>query len=166
MGARPYDAERCGTCFEGARKEAFIKTAPGGHMIIALPSSINPPAIVRGPSPEASAPTVRLLACTGKTVHEPSSFVISCADYNSELTKTRWTSWNGTNAVGTTTFGLNLCNPYCAASRISFFPDSKVVLSDPVTTRHGRLYSKLVVTYKLHGKSDTFAFSWKGDPSF
>jgi hypothetical protein len=56
--------------------------------------------------------------------------------------------------------------PYCAASKMSYFPKSTVRLTDPVTTKHGRLFSSLVVRYELEGKSKAFNFSWKGDPSF
>jgi hypothetical protein len=118
-------------------------------------------------SASASAPaTVKLLTCTGKTVSEPATFVISCADGNAELTATKWSNWSATSATGVTLFGLNLCTPDFAASSITFFPDSKVRLSAPEVTKHGRLYSSMVVRYKLHGKSETFSFSWKGDPSF
>jgi len=107
-----------------------------------------------------------MLTCAGKTVVKPVGFVISCADANSELTATHWTSWNARGAVGTTRFGLNLCIPYCAASRMSYFPRSTVRLSAPVPTKHGRLFSKLVVAYRLHGKTRKFDFSWVGIPAF
>jgi hypothetical protein len=68
--------------------------------------------------------------------------------------------------VGTTRFALNLCTPYCAASKMSYFPHSTVRLTRPVATKHGRLYSRLVVHYLLKGKATTFSFSWSGDPSF
>lgn len=110
--------------------------------------------------------TVKVLTCGGKTVVKPSTFIISCADANTELTATHWTSWTARSATGTTRFGLNLCNPYCAASKFSFFPGSTVRLSAPVIAKHGRLFSKLTVTYKLHGKTKTLGFSWSGDPSF
>lgn len=107
-----------------------------------------------------------LVSCSGAAVFAPKTFIISCADANSELKATHWTSWTGSRARGTTTFGLNLCDPYCAASRISFFPGSKVALLDPVTTSKGPRFSKLVVSYLLHGKATTFTMSWKGDPTF
>jgi hypothetical protein len=115
-------------------------------------------------APGASA--VKLLACSGATVERPAFFTITCADGYTELTKTHWTNWTATSAHGVTTFGLNLCKPYCAASRISLFPNSTVALSAPRPTKHGKLFSKLVVTYKLHGKISHLTFSWVGDPSF
>lgn len=113
-----------------------------------------------------SASTVKLLTCSNAKVFKPATFVISCADANAELTATHWSTWNATSAAGTTRFALNLCVPYCAASKMSYFPKSTVRLTDPVTTKHGRLFSSLVVRYQLKGKSKTFSFSWKGDPSF
>ena len=109
---------------------------------------------------------MKILTCTDTAVSRPSSFVISCADGNSSLTKTHWSSWNAKSATGITRFALNLCVPTCAASTMSYFPNSTVRLSAPVTAKHGRLFSKLVVRYNYRGKNDSFSFSWIGDPSF
>ena len=113
------------------------------------------------------APSVALHSCSSARSVRPTSFVISCADGNAALTKTTWRSWTAKDASGTTTFALNLCNPYCAASKISYFPESAVVLSTPMTSKkHGALFSKLVVTYTLKGKLQIFTMSWKGTPAF
>ena len=115
----------------------------------------------------AAAVTVKILTCSNTTVAKPTgAFVISCADANAELVRTRWTTWTASRAVGITTFGLNLCTPDCAASKISDFPGSTVVLSAPRSTKHGRLFSSMVITYKLKGKTDHFDFSWIGDSQF
>jgi hypothetical protein len=88
--------------------------------------------------------------------------VVSCADANTLLTSTRWSTWNATGATGTTTFGMNLCMPYCAASPISYFPRSTVRLYAPEKTAHGYFFSQLAVTYEVANKAKTFDFSWKG----
>ncbi|MDA8292065.1 MAG: hypothetical protein M0Z33_10375 [Actinomycetota bacterium] len=142
---------------------------------VALAGSLLSVAAISSPGPAAAASpsraphaavVVRMLTCAGKPVVRPANFVISCADANSELTRTHWTRWTTAGATGITRFGLNLCNPYCSASKISFFPRSVVHLSAPVVTKHGRLFSKLLVTYKLHGKVQHFPFSWAGIPAF
>lgn len=108
-----------------------------------------------------------LFTCHGTVVVKPAKLVLACADANAGLTRTDWTTWDIAHASGTTDFALNLCVPYCAASRISHFPDSKVIASAPVVTKHhGRLFSELVVTYKLNGKVHHYPMSWKGDPAF
>jgi hypothetical protein len=61
---------------------------------------------------------------------------------------------------------MNLCKPYCAASPITYFPNSSVRLSAPDVTKQGRLFSSLVVRYRANGKLKSFRFSWRGDPSF
>ncbi|HUY29971.1 MAG TPA: hypothetical protein VMV02_03125 [Acidimicrobiales bacterium] len=144
-----------------------IAVAAAGSLVYVFGISASGSAAAGGASrsPEAVV-VVRMLTCAGKPVLKPVNFVISCADANSELTATHWTRWTAKEAVGTTRFGLNLCNPYCAASKISYFPKSTVRLSAPVQTKHGRLFSKLVVTYKLHGKARRFPFSWAGIPAF
>lgn len=122
------------------------------------------------PAPARVAQAVavpRAFTCKGTTVVKPKTFVISCADANSELTKTTWKTWTRTAATGTTDFGLNLCKPYCAASKISFFPKSAVRFSVPVHTKHhGLLFSLLVVTYEIQGHTKHFTMSWKGVPDF
>ena len=107
----------------------------------------------------------KVVTCQGTTIARPSTFVVTCADAYTQLTKTRWTSWNSTGAVGVTTFALNLCKPYCAASKMSYFPDSSVRFSAPVSTSRGKLFSLLVVHYKVDGATKTFRFSFRGDPS-
>ena len=136
---------------------------------IALAAALAVPALAIPASSGASnvkASPVKILACTGTTVSRPRDFVISCADANAALTETHWSTWSANRATGTTRFALNLCTPYCAASPMSYFPKSTVRLSAPVTTRHGRLFSKLVVRYIYRGKATSFNFSWAGDPSF
>lgn len=121
----------------------------------------------RSALPSSSTATqAQVLTCAGKLAIEPATFVISCADANAMLGATHWSSWTSAGATGTTTFGLNLCNPYCAASKPSSFPRSTVRLFAPVATKRGELFSKLVVTYKINGKTASYAFSWNGEPAF
>jgi hypothetical protein len=105
----------------------------------------------------ASAPLPRLLSCSGKPLLRPTGLVVlSCADANSEIRATRWSSWRRTNADGTTTFGLNLCTPTCAQSTLSIFPHSHVRLTGVVETKQGPRFSRAVITYVHHGKTKTF----------
>ena len=109
-------------------------------------------------SAAAAAPTVpRLLSCAGKPLLRPAGVVVlSCADANSELRGTAWSSWDRSGAVGITDFGLNLCEPNCAASRMTFFPHSRVRLTGAKKTSHGLLFTRATITYVLHGKTKTF----------
>ena len=111
---------------------------------LALVAALAVPVLAVPVSSGASTPAAtKLLTCSDTTVSRPSNFVISCADANAALSATHWTTWNATSAVGTTDFVLNLCKPYCAASKRTNFYNSSVRLSAPVTTKHGRLFSKL-----------------------
>jgi hypothetical protein len=114
----------------------------------------------------ASTKSAGLLSCNGASVTKPTNFVITCADANTQLTKTQWTKWTASGARGTTRFAMNLCVPYCAASPMSYFANSKVDLSAPVKTSKGTFFSLMVVHYTQNGKAKTYRFSWKGDPSF
>ena len=105
----------------------------------------------------ASTSPPRILDCGGKALVRPTgTLVLSCADANSELRKTRWTSWGRASAVGTTDLGLNLCDPNCAASKMSFFPHSRVRLSGVKRTKLGLLFTRVTVSYLLHGKTRVF----------
>lgn len=105
----------------------------------------------------ATAPLPRLLSCSGKPLLRPAgTVVLACADANSELRTTRWTSWGRTSATGVTDLGLNLCNPNCASSTMSFFPHSRVRLSGVQHTKLGLLFTRVTVTYVLHGKTKVF----------
>lgn len=123
-----------------------------------------PIAVLGAPAGAATAPG--LLACSGRAVHEPTSFVITCADANTTLTHIHWTSWGPSVATATATFGQNPCTPNCASSSILYYPHATVWLTRAVHTTHGILYSEMVVRYVRAGKSRTFTFSWKGDPGF
>jgi hypothetical protein len=102
----------------------------------------------------ATAATIpHLRSCGGKPLVRPAGIVVlACADANAELAATRWTNWGATRATGTTRFGLNLCIPYCAASKMSFFPRSAVRLD---RVKKGR-FTRVTVRYVLHGKTRTF----------
>lgn len=134
-----------------------------GLAVIAASWLVAFPSAVSG----GSTRQVGLLSCNGKVVVRPGNFVITCADAYTQLTATQWTAWGSTTATGSTRFAMNLCTPTCVASKMSYFPSSVVRLSDPIRTKaHGWLFSKLVVTYRLHGKAKSFHFSWMGDPAF
>jgi hypothetical protein len=130
-----------------------VATAAGVHWVI--PGA---------PAGAAAAPG--LLACSGRAVQKPASFVITCADAYTTLTHIRWTSWGPSAASATATFGQNPCTPNCASSSIHYYPHAAVRLSRPVHTSHGILYSDMSVRYVRAGKSRTFTFTWKGDPGF
>ncbi len=116
-----------------------------------------------GTASVALSPSVRVVTCSGSSVARPSTLVVSCADANTLLTNTRWSTWNASGASGTTTFGINLCTPYCAASPISYFPRSLVRLYAPETSAHGVFFSQLEIRYGVGNKMKTFDFSWKGN---
>ena len=105
----------------------------------------------------ATPPLPRMLGCAGKPLLRPAGLVVlSCADANSELKATHWRSWGHSVAAGITTFGLNPCTPSCAASRIQYFPQAHVRLSDPKATTHGSLFRRATITYIRHGRRKTF----------
>jgi hypothetical protein len=117
------------------------------------------------PATLAANTDAKVLTCQGSDVIRPRTFIVTCADAYTQLTDTHWTTWTSARAVGTTTFALNLCKPYCAASKMSYFPHSTVQFSSPISTKRGRVFSLLVVHYVSDAQPHVFRFSFKGDPS-
>lgn len=70
----------------------------------------------------------------GTLLHEPACRGSGCAlsgDSTTFLANMRWTTWSGTEAVGTGTYKINDCRPNCAAGHV--YPVATVVtLSRPV----------------------------------
>jgi hypothetical protein len=123
----------------------------------------------RGSSGEASlavTTSAKVLTCTGAKVVRPVNYIVTCADAGIQLTKTTWSTWNASEAIGTTDFAMNFCKPYCAASPFTYFPNSPVHFSAPLSTKNGRLFSVLTVRYEYKGASHLFRFSFQGQPSF
>jgi hypothetical protein len=119
-----------------------------------------------GPVPPLALSGAKVLTCGGADVVRPRNYIITCADAYTQLTKTHWTSWTSTRAVGTTTFAMNLCTPYCAASKMTYYPRSAVSFTSPISTKNGALFSLLTVRYRSGGRPHVFRFSYRGDPSF
>jgi hypothetical protein len=126
----------------------------------------SPPRGANGEAPLVVKTSAKVLTCAGADVVRPVNYIITCADAYTQLTKTTWSTWSTSEAIGRTDFAMNLCNPYCAASKMSYFPNSTVHFSAPIATKHGTLFSLLTVRYEYKGASHLFRFSFKGDPSF
>jgi hypothetical protein len=95
-----------------------------------------------------------IMTCGGKTVYEPSSYVISCADANSSLVSIHWTWWTHSFATAIATYSLNDCTPDCAAGKFHSYA-ARVSFSTPRLTKYGTLYSRLRVIYLVGSKTHT-----------
>lgn len=145
-----------------AATAAALGLAGPGASAAAAPGT---PAVATPAGTTAALP--RLLNCAGAPTLRPVRLVLACADANAALNDTHWQSWSATSATGVTRFGLNLCTPSCVQSRITVFAGAIVQASAPVTTAtHGRLFSRLVVRYRLHGVEKTYAISWRNTPPY
>jgi hypothetical protein len=70
----------------------------------------------------------------GPLLHEPACGGFGCAlsgDSTAFLAGMKWTTWSGTEAVGTGTYKINDCDPSCAAGHVYPVP-AVVTLSQPV----------------------------------
>ena len=104
----------------------------------------------------AGSGSAHLLSCTGKPLTRPAgNVVLACGDANIEIQSTHWSSWTASAASGTTTLDINLCNPNCAASKMSSFPGSTVRLSGVRQSASGPVFSRATITYRHAGKNAT-----------
>lgn len=108
----------------------------------------------------ASAAVGRVVVqpCTGKAEVRPSTFVISCGDGNSYLTKLKWTAWGATSAKASAVYTANNCDPYCAAGKF-VSSGAAVTLSAPKTLKGRRFFTALHVGYVSGSKFKSFNFA-------
>ncbi len=126
--------------------------------VLALVGSVSAATAATGSANAAAASRVpALLSCGGARLVRPAgTVVLSCADANTQISRTHWRTWTKGSAAGTTDFGVNLCTPTCVASRIRFFPDSTIRLLGAERTRNGLVFSRAEITYVLGGVHRTF----------
>jgi hypothetical protein len=108
----------------------------------------------------ASASVARVVVqpCTGRAEVRPSTFVISCADGNSYLTKLKWTAWGTSSAKASAVYTANNCDPYCAAGKF-VSSGAAVTLSEPKTLKGRRFFTALHVGYVSGPKFKSFNFA-------
>jgi hypothetical protein len=99
-----------------------------------------------GSAPAGAAAVTRVIPCTGVGGPEfkPKTFQLACADANSYVADIKWTSWKLNGARGLGTLKENDCVPNCVSGKFSSSPTS-IVLSQPVASHYGKLFSVVVV---------------------
>jgi hypothetical protein len=95
------------------------------------------------------------MTCAGKAVYEPSSYVIACADANSDLVDIHWTWWTSTDATALATYSANDCTPTCVAGKFHSYPAAVAFLA-PQVTKYGTLFTRLRVLYEVGSKTHSF----------
>src|ERR1700735_4338924 len=125
-------------------------SAPGTGSTTTPPSPPSPSGPVIGPSTPPSTPASSpglaaaptgastFLAAgqslTGTLLHEPGCGGSGCAlsgDSTAFLSQMKWTTWSGSDAVGSGTYKLDDCNPNCASGHV-YSLATVVTLSQPV----------------------------------
>jgi hypothetical protein len=107
---------------------------------------------------DTSSTHVVVQACTGKAEVRPSSFIISCGDGNSYLTKLKWNAWGSSTARADGIFTMNNCDPYCAAGKF-VSSHAAVTLSKPKSVKGVRFFTNLHVGYVSGPKFKSFSFA-------
>jgi len=106
----------------------------------------------------ASSARVVVQPCTAKAEVRPSTFIISCGDGNSYLTKLKWSAWGSSTARADGVYTVNNCDPYCAAGKF-VSSDAVVALSKPKTFKGQRFFTNLHVGYVSGPKFKSFNFA-------
>jgi hypothetical protein len=113
-------------------------SAPGTSAPVAGPTA--PPGTPASSPGLAAAPTgastflAAAQSLNGTLLHEPACGGSGCAlsgDSTAFLSQMKWTTWSGSEAVGTGTYKLDDCNPNCAAGEV-YSLATVVTLSQPV----------------------------------
>jgi hypothetical protein len=113
-------------------------SAPGTSAPVTGPTAPpGTPASALGPAAAPTGASTFLAAAqslNGTLLHEPACGGSGCAlsgDSTAFLSQMKWTTWSGSEAVGTGTYKLDDCNPNCAAGQV-YSLATVVTLSQPV----------------------------------
>jgi hypothetical protein len=117
-------------------------------------------------SPASAATPPSYFNDCGYPEYKPQSLTEFCADAGNGVTKIKWSSWTSTNALGTGSFYVKLCDPNCADGKV-VWAKAKVVLSGAKFTR-GKRYLMNVTVSSVNGKplpgpSKSKTISWVTD---
>ena len=113
-------------------------SAPGTSAPVTGPTA--PPGNPASAPGVAAAPTgastflAAAQSLNGTLLHEPACGGSGCAlsgDSTAFLSQMKWTTWSGSEAVGTGTYKLDDCNPNCAGGQV-YSLATVVTLSQPV----------------------------------
>ncbi len=75
------------------------------------------------PRPIVAPAATVVFDCPGQhALVRPKSFILTCADANSQLDNLSWSSWTPGLASATGTLEVNDCTPYCAAGHFHSYP--------------------------------------------
>jgi hypothetical protein len=84
--------------------------------------------------------------CTKSQVR-PGTIVLACADFNTELTKLRWSTFGEASAHATGQYYVNDCTPDCAAGKFHSFPIDLVTSAARVCSDKFDDYQHAAVTF-------------------
>lgn len=109
-------------------------------------AALLPSQALLGATPAGAVTSTRVIPCTGVggPQFKPKTFLLACADANSYVAHIKWTSWTVNGARGLGTLEENDCTPNCVSGQFSSSPTT-IVLSQPVSSHYGKLFSVVVV---------------------
>jgi hypothetical protein len=121
-------------------------------------------ALALGLTASASATPARPAAAGGTSVQsvvfdcvgqhalvKPRTFIITCADGNTYLSRLAWTSWTSGLASATATLEENDCTPYCAAGHFHSYPALVILWGNAAVKNHPGEHSYTHMTVILTG---------------
>jgi hypothetical protein len=107
-----------------------------------------------------------LLPCTPDLSVKPSTYVVSCADANSEFTDLHWTDWGSQTAYATGEARWNDCTPTCVAGHWRSQPatvwawDPRHDLPNLVKFNNVTIYTKLASSSPILGMETVGTDGW------
>jgi len=115
-------------------------------LVVLAGAALLPGQALLGLASSGATAVTRVIPCTGVggPQFKPKTFLLACADANSYVSHITWTSWTSNGARGLGTLRENECNPNCVSGQFTSSPTT-IVLSQPVASHYGKLFSVVVV---------------------
>lgn len=104
------------------------------------------------PAAASSQHTKAIAACT-KAQYKPTKYVLTCADFYTQIHHASYASWSAKFARGHGRYVYNTCHPDCADGHTRHHPVT-FDLYQPRTVRGQRLFTRMDVSYA--GLTETF----------
>lgn len=109
--------------------------------------------MIAAPASAAPASHTRVISSCTTATYKPSSYILTCADANTQIRHATYTSWSPKLAEGRGTYVYNTCTPSCAAGTFKHHPVS-FMLYRPKTVGGKKLFTRMSVSYA--GLSEVF----------
>ncbi|HEX3824419.1 MAG TPA: hypothetical protein VHV79_08140 [Mycobacteriales bacterium] len=116
-------------------------------------------ALIASPASAAPAGHTRVVSSCTTAKYKPSSYILTCADANTQIRHATYSSWSPKHAEGIGSYVYNTCLPSCAAGTFKHHPVS-FTLYRARTVSGKKLFTRMSVSYA--GLTEVFQLPTSG----